>query len=396
MMKILQLKPGREKALLRQHPWIFSGAVHKVLGDPVAGETVTVQDNHGRELGQAAYSPASQIRARMWSWDPDEAVGADFFRQRLEQALALRAGLPERDVTDAWRLVHGESDGLPGVVVDRYSEVLSVQFLSAGAEYWRQTLLELLIESCRPVTVYERSDADVRELEGLTPQTGLLWGRELDEPVLIQEHGLRYAVDVAGGHKTGYYLDQRDNRMVVRRLAGGRRVLDCFCYSGGFSLNALRGGAVEVLGVDSSAAALEAASEHTRLNGLDLDRISFKQGDVFAVLREMRDRNLEFDLVVLDPPKFAPTASQAKRAARGYKDINLLAIKLLAPGGTLVTFSCSGGVDRLLFQKIVAGAALDSGRQVRITHWLSQGGDHPVGLNFPEGEYLKGLVLQVD
>lgn len=380
----------------RQHPWVFSGAIQQVLGEPAPGETVLVQDARGHSLGWAAYSPASQIRARMWTWDAFETITEDFFRRRLQSTLRLRRELLGRKSADAWRLIHGESDGLPGLVVDSYGDVLSVQFLSAGADYWRATLLELLVESCRPETVFERSDAEVRELEGLAPRVGLLWGRPLDGPVTIIENELRFQVDITGGHKTGFYLDQRDNRLIVRRLAQGRRVLDCFCYTGGFSLNALKGGAVTVLGIDSSAPALEAAGEHVRLNQLDPARADWQQGDVFQALREMRDRGVDYDLIILDPPKFAPTASQAKRAARGYKDINLLAIKLLAPGGKLVTFSCSGGVDRLLFQKIVAGAALDSGRQVRILQWLSQAADHPVGLNYPEGEYLKGLVLQVD
>ena len=396
MTKRLILKPGRDKALLRRHPWVFSGAIQQVLGDPEAGETVLVQDAHGRPLGQASFSPASQIRARMWSWNPEEAIDGRFFEQRLEQALRLRQNLPERDQADAWRLVHGESDGLPGLIVDQYADVLSVQLLSAGVEHWRDILLELLVKLFQPTAAIERSDADVRTLEGLPVRTGRLYGPDLSEPVKISEHGLSFLVDIPGGHKTGFYLDQRANRLMVRAFAQGKNVLDCFSYTGGFAINALYGGAASVLAVDTSAQALDAAAAHVALNHLDAARIAWQQGDVFQVLRELRDRGRTFYMVILDPPKFAPTAAQAQKAARGYKDINMLGMKLLSPGGRLMTFSCSGGVDRALFQKIVAGAALDAGVHARILHWLSQAPDHPVALNFPEGEYLKGLVVAVD
>lgn len=396
MEKRLILKPGREKAVLRRHPWVFSGAIQQVLGDPAAGETVLVQDAHGHRLGKASYSPSSQIRARMWTWDPEMGIDGSFFQTRLERAITLRAGLPDRKAADAWRLVHGESDGLPGLIVDRYADVLSVQLLSAGIEFWRETLLELLVKLLQPAAMIERSDADVRELEGLPLRMGWLYGQTLDGPTMITEYGLHYDVDVAGGHKTGFYLDQRVNRSIVRRLAQGKRVLDCFCYTGGFAVNALFGGAESVLGVDASAPALDAAAAHVVLNGLDTSRAAWQQGDVFQVLRDLRDRGITFDMVILDPPKFAPTAAQVKKAARGYKDINLLGMKLLNPGGLLVTFSCSGGVSRELFQKIVAGAALDAGVHARVLQWLSQAPDHPVALEFPEGEYLKGLVIQVD
>jgi 23S rRNA (cytosine1962-C5)-methyltransferase len=292
---------------------------------------------------------------------------------------------------NACRLIHAESDGLPGLVVDRYADTLVAQFLSAGAESWRETLSDLLVELTGLQDLYERSDVDVRELEGLPVRTGALRGNP-PEKLTITENGLKFSVDLAAGHKTGFYLDQRPNRLRVRTLAKGREVLDCFCYTGGFTVNALAGGAKSVLSVDSSAQALSLARENLTLNGLPLERVEFRQEDVFFVLRFLRDSGRSFDLVVLDPPKFAPTAAQAEKAARGYKDINLLAFKLLRPGGFLATFSCSGGVDAALFQKIVASAALDAGVEAQVVEHLAQGPDHPVALNFPEGAYLKGLV----
>jgi 23S rRNA (cytosine1962-C5)-methyltransferase len=399
----LVLKPGREKSLLRRHPWIFSGAVARLEGTPEAGGTVDLRSSRGEFLARAAYSPASQIRARVWTFDQSEAVDEAFFRRHLAAALQTRAVLhlntgfadssESADSTNACRLVHAESDGLPGLVVDRYGEVLVAQFLSAGAELWRETLSDLLVELTGLQDLYERSDADVRALEGLTERTGPLRGNP-PEKLTITENGLKFAVDLAAGHKTGFYLDQRPNRLRVRTLAKGREVLDCFCYTGGFTVNALAGGAKSVLSVDSSAQALSLARENLTLNGLPLERVEFRQEDVFFVLRFLRDSGRSFDLVVLDPPKFAPTAAQAEKAARGYKDINLLAFKLLRPGGFLATFSCSGGVDAALFQKIVASAALDAGVEAQVVEHLAQGPDHPVALNFPEGAYLKGLICR--
>lgn len=394
--KTVHIKPGREKSLLRRHPWVFSGSVQDASGDPQPGETVDVFDSRGGFLARAAFSPTSQIRLRAWTWDPVEPVDESFFTRRLERALHLRQDLLPTQTTNAFRLVHGESDGLPGLVVDRYGEMLSLQFLSAGTEYWRETIIGCLNHLLAPAAIYERSDADVRTLEGLPARTGLLSGKLAGNSVVIREHGLEFSVDLAGGHKTGFYLDQRQNRLVVETLALNRRVLDCFCYTGGFSLYALRGGAAHVTAVDASAGALQVAAEHVGRNQLPQGRVAWVQADVFHYLRALRDRDEKFDLIILDPPKFAPTVALAERAARGYKDINLLALKLLASGGYLVTFSCSGGVSPELFQKIVAGAALDAGVRASIVQRLSQAPDHPVALNFPEGEYLKGLVLRVD
>jgi 23S rRNA (cytosine1962-C5)-methyltransferase len=389
-MPAIILKPGREKSLLRHHPWIFSGAIDRLDGSPASGATVDLLSSRGEFLARAAFSPSSQIRARVWSFD-DEPVDIDFFKRRIQLAIQSRNATCLTSDTDAFRLIHAESDGLPGLIVDRYADTLVVQFLSAGAEFWRQTILDLLLEFTGLTNIYERSDANVRELEGLLARVGPLHGHP-PEKCIITENGLQFAVDLAGGHKTGFYLDQRLNRQRVRGLSAGRDVLDCFCYSGGFTLNALAGKARSVLSVDASADALSLCRENVVLNDLPSDRHTLLEGDVFQLLRKFRDEARSFDLIILDPPKFAPTAAQAEKASRGYKDINLLGFKLLRPGGLLVTFSCSGGVDAALFQKIIASAALDAGVQAQIVEHMSQGPDHPVALNFPEGTYLKGLV----
>lgn len=393
-MKQLILKPGREKSLLRRHPWIFSGAVGRVQGDPEAGDSVAVRSGSGEFLAWAAYSPASQIRARVWSWDEKEHIDGDLLRARLRQALAARERLLSAEDSDAMRLVHGESDGLPGVIADRYGEVVVLQLLSAGAERWRDEIADGVRELSGCACVFERSDADVRELEGLPVKSGVLRGALPAAGVRMREHGLSYGVDVATGHKTGFYLDQRDNRKRVGELARGREVLNCFCYTGGFTLNALAGGAASVLSVDSSAEALAQARDNLQRSHLDAARAEWQDADVFKHLRILRDQGRSFDLIVLDPPKFAPTAAFAEKAARGYKDINLLAFKLLRPGGLLASFSCSGGVSADLFQKILAGAALDAGVDASIVGRFAAAADHPVLLSFPEGDYLKGLLLR--
>jgi 23S rRNA (cytosine1962-C5)-methyltransferase len=290
------------------------------------------------------------------------------------------------------RVIYAESDSLPGLIVDRYDNVLVLQSLTAGSEFWKDTLADLLLEETELETIYERSDADVRELEGLQPVVGILRGTINHFPLSIVENDLKFNIDLESGHKTGFYLDQRDNHLRVRQLAKDRDVLDCFCYTGGFTVNALAGGARSVVAVDTSAEALKLGRENVKLNGQQAESVEWREGDVFQMLRKFRDEDRSFDLIVLDPPKFAPTAAQAQKASRGYKDINLLAFKLLRPGGVLVTFSCSGGIDVALFQKIVASAALDAGVDAQIAEHLSQAADHPVALNFPEGTYLKGLV----
>ena len=380
--------------MLACHPWIFSGAVDRVEGHPESGESVLVRDASGLALGWAAFSPASSIRARMWNLNPDETVDRDYFESRIRQAIERRLALVTSSETDALRLVHAESDGLPGLVVDRYADVLVVQILTTGAEFWREVLTDALVKLTGVQTVVERSDVDVRQLEGLAPRSGVLRGQAPGK-IEIRENGLRFQVDVLNGQKTGFYLDQRRNRQQVGELAAEREVLNCFCYTGGFSIYALAQGARQIVSVDSSAEALEMGRQHVVLNSLPTEQAEWVEGDVFKVLRTLRDQGRSFDMVILDPPKFAPTAAQAERAARGYKDINLLGFKLLRPGGILATFSCSGGISAELFQKIVAGAALDAGADARIVQTLTQGADHPVALAFPEGAYLKGLILQV-
>jgi 23S rRNA (cytosine1962-C5)-methyltransferase len=391
-MNSITLRSGREKSVLQGHPWIFSGGVVTVEGAPEMGETVAVRSAKGEFLAWAAYSAQSQIRARVWTTQEHEIVNEEFLRRRVEKALALRRLVVGAGETTAMRLIHGESDGLPGVVVDRYADTLVMQILSAGAERWREELAQILVELTGAQRIYERSDVDVRTLEGLPERVGALRGEMPEERVLIEENGLKFTVDVLHGQKTGFYVDQRRNRNRLGQMAAGRDVLNCFCYTGGFSAYALANGAKSVLSVDSSKEALAQAEENLRLNGLAGDAVSWLEADVFTALRTFRDQARSFDLIVLDPPKFAPSAAQAEKAARGYKDINLLAFKLLRPGGVLFTFSCSGGVSADLFQKIVAGAALDAHADAVILEHLEQGADHPVALNFPEGTYLKGLV----
>ena len=390
-MKSIRLREGKERSLLRRHPWVFQGSVAKGGADP--GETVRVEANDGRFLAWGSFSPTSMIRVRAWSFDEAERIDAAFFERRITTAIALRVRLPI--ASDGMRLIHGEADGLPGLIVDRYADILSAQFLSAGSERWKATIADALLAATGCTRLYERSDSGVRGLEGLAPVKGWLRG-EGSTDVTIREHEWQLTLDVAEGHKTGFYLDQRDNRArfahVVRHF-GVQRVLNCYCYTGGFSVAALAGGAQQVVSVDSSAPALERARANVALNGFESDRAQFIDADVNALLRERLKGGDRFDAIVLDPPKFAPSAAHADRAARAYKDINRLALKLLAPGGLLFTFSCSGGIGAELFHKIVAGAGLDAGVDGVLLDRLSGACDHPTTINFPEGEYLKGLVI---
>jgi 23S rRNA (cytosine1962-C5)-methyltransferase len=390
-MKTIRLRDGKERSLLRRHPWVFEGSVDK--GGADSGETVRVQASDGRFLAWGAYSPRSSIRVRAWSFDEGERIDAAFFERRLAAAVALRARLGI--ASDGVRLVHGEADGLPGLIVDRYSDLLSVQYLAAGVERWRDAIADALMRVTGAARLYERSDSGVRGLEGLAARTGWLRG-EGESAVTIREHDWALALDVASGHKTGFYLDQRDNRRAfahwVRQL-GCQRVLNCYCYTGGFSVAAFAGGARQVVSVDSSAPALEGARANVARNGFAERDAQYVDADVNQMLRECLRSGERFDAIVLDPPKFAPTAAHAERAARAYKDINRLALKLLAPGGVLFTFSCSGGVGAELFHKIVAGAGLDAGVNAAIVQRLEAACDHPTTIEFPEGEYLKGLVL---
>ncbi len=394
-MKTVRLNPGKERSLWRRHPWVFAGSVDKGGGD--SGETVRVESSDGRFLAWAAYSARSQIRLRAWSFDEAERIDEAFFGRRVAAAAARRERLAI--ASDGVRLIHGEADGLPGLIVDRYADVLVAQFLSAGSERWKPAIADALLQATACTRLYERSDSGVRKLEGLAAATGWLRANADEQgstEVTIREHDWRLTLDVANGHKTGFYLDQRDNRARFARWVkqfGLRRVLNCYCYTGGFSVAALAGGAQQVTSVDSSAPALERAAAHVRLNGFDAASASFVDADVNAYLRAQIEAGESFDAIVLDPPKFAPTAAHAERAARAYKDINRLALKLLAPGGLLLTFSCSGGVGAELFHKIVAGAGIDAGVDAALLARLEAACDHPTTLWFPEGEYLKGLAL---
>lgn len=396
-MPELILKPERERSLLRGHPWVFSGAIGSIKGTPAMGETVKVLDHKHQFLASAAYSPLSQIRARVWSFVENEAIDEKFFSTQIQKALDLRTSegflpfAPEQYT--AARLIHGESDGLPGLIVDRYNDTLVAQFLSAGPDRWKNTIAKTLIELSGCAGVYERSDAEVRGLEQLPEINAPLLGTP-NEQETIYEHGISYQVDIASGHKTGFYLDQRVNRAMVLKDAKGKEVLNCFCYTGGFSLAAMKGGALKVTSIDSSAPAVEIAKNNARQNGFEANEQEWIVDNVFTKLREFRDRGLSFDLIILDPPKFAANAGQVRKASRAYKDINLLGLKLLKPGGCLYTFSCSGGIDEDLFQKIVAGADLDARSDAVIVRRTHQSGDHPIKLSFPEGAYLKGLVLR--
>lgn len=391
------LAAGKERSALRRHPWLFEGAIAHIQGRCRAGDTVAVLADDGRFLGRAAWSPKSQIRARFWSFDAAEPIDDAFFKRRVARAVARRQALPGLRGQDGLRLIHAESDGLPGVIADRYGDTVVLQLTAAGADKWRRAIVAALVQATGCARVYERSDSEVRALEGLQPVTGWVHGTAPDGPVTVEEYGIRMGVDVVAGHKTGFYLDQRDNRRLLRDLAADRSVLNAFCYTGGFSLQALAGGAAQVLSIDSSAPALEQARANLAMNpGLPAERAEWQEADVFLALRELRKQGRSFDLIVLDPPKFAPSAAHAERASRAYKDINLFGFRLLKPGGLLMTYSCSGGVTLELFQKIVAGAARDAGRDARIVRRLQGSADHPIGLAYPEGEYLKGLLVQVD
>lgn len=390
-MKTIRLRAGKERSLLRRHPWIFESAIAKGAADP--GETVRVESHEGEFLAWAAFSPASKIRARAWSFDESSRIDDAFFAAAIGKAIAARTRFDIQ--SDGARLIHGESDGLPGLIVDRYGETLVAQFLSSGAERWKDVLADALLAATGLTRLYERSDASSRGLEGMPELTGWLRGDGAFELVL-REHEWQLAVNIATGHKTGFYLDQRDSRKkfadYTRRL-GFQRVLNCYCYTGGFTIAALAGGAAHVTSIDSSGPAIEKAAANVALNGFDPSRTTFMDADVNASLRQFVQEGRTFDAIVLDPPKFAPTVTHAERAARAYKDINRLAFKLLEPGGVLFTYSCSGGISADLFHKIVASAGIDAKVDGYIVERLAGASDHPMTINFPEGEYLKGLVV---
>ena len=398
----LILKRGRERPVLNRHPWIFSGAVARLVGEPAPGDLVTVADHNGAALATGYYNAQSQIQVRLLSWEPERAIDEGFWRGRLQQALEGRSTISKEaesgnTPTTALRLVNAEADGLPGLVVDRYGDYVVMQCLTLGIELRKDSLVEMLVDLLHPAGILERSDVDVRVKEGLQPVVKTLYGDEPPAELTIQENGFGFLVDVHRGHKTGFYLDQRDNRVAVGRrpIMAGREVLNVFAYTGAFGVFAAAVGAKQIVQVDSSVAALETAERNMQLNGFERPEDEYIAGDAFEVLRYFRDEGRQFDAVILDPPKFAHSQAQVQRAARGYKDLNWLALRLLRPNGILATFSCSGLVSAELFQKIVFGAALDAGRDVQIMQYLGQAADHPILLSFPESAYLKGLLCRV-
>ncbi|MBH2897662.1 23S rRNA (cytosine(1962)-C(5))-methyltransferase RlmI [Serratia ureilytica] len=391
----LFLAKGREKSLLRRHPWVFSGAVQRVEGKALSGETIDILDSQGKWLARGAYSPESQIRARVWTFQQDEEINIDFFIRRLQQAQSWRDWVAQRDGLDGYRLIAGESDGLPGITIDRFQNFLVLQLLSAGAEYQRPALLSAL-QHCYPeCSIYDRSDVAVRKKEGLPLAQGPVLGDLPPELLPITEHGMKLLVDIQQGHKTGFYLDQRDSRLAARNYSAGRRVLNCFSYTGAFAVSALMGGCAQVISVDTSQAALDIARQNVELNKLELNKAEFVRDDVFQLLRNYRAQGEKFALIIMDPPKFVENKNQLASACRGYKDINMLALQLLNPGGILLSFSCSGLMPTDLFQKILADAAVDAGRDVQFIEQFRQAADHPVIATYPEGLYLKGFACRV-
>lgn len=389
------LAKGREKSLLRRHPWIFSGAIERVEGKPLSGETLDVFDKGGNWLARAAWSADSQIRGRVWTFDRDEQIDQDFFVRRLQQAQQWRNVVAARDDLTGYRLIAGESDGLPGITIDRYDNFLVLQLLSSGAEFQRLNLMNALRECYPECNIYERSDVSVRKKEGLKQVTGLLHGEEPPKLLPIRENGVQILVDIKEGHKTGFYLDQRESRLAASRYVNGKKVLNCFCYTGAFGLFALKGNCKQVVNVDVSQPALDIARQNAELNGFDMSRAEFVRADVFKLLREYREQGEKFDVIIMDPPKFIENKGQLAGGCRGYKDINMLAMQLLNPGGTLLTYSCSGLMESGLFQKILADAALDAKREVQFVEQFTQAADHPVLSTYPEGLYLKGFACRV-
>ncbi|EIU7614267.1 class I SAM-dependent methyltransferase [Vibrio vulnificus] len=396
MSAAIYLVKGREKSVVRRHPWIFSRGIDRVEGNPQLGETVDVYGHDSKWLAKAAYSPESQIRARVWSFEKQD-INKAFFVKRIQDAQLLREDVIERDGLTGYRLIAAESDGMPGVTIDRYQNFFVCQLLSAGAEHQKQNIVDALIEVFPDCNVYERSDVSVRKKEGLQETTGVLHGEMPPKSVVIEENGVKISVDIVGGHKTGFYLDQRDSRQQAMKYVKDKEVLNCFSYTGGFGLYALKGGAKRVINADVSQPALDTAKFNAELNEFDISkkRAVFLNADVFKLLREYRDQGTKFDVVIMDPPKFAESKAQLNGACRGYKDINMLAMQILRPGGTLLTYSCSGLMDQVLFQKIIADAAVDAGRSVKFVERFEQAADHPTDTAYPEGFYLKGFACKV-
>ena len=391
----IKLKKGKEKAVYQRHPWVFSGALDKVKGKPENGDVVKVLDAQGDFLAYGYYNDQSRVAVRLLEWDENVNIDEAWYEQKVNTAIDGRAHLLSNDATTACRLIFSEADFLPGLIVDRYADFLSVQILSSGIEKAKDVIIKVLVKRLQPKGIFDRSDATARTHEGITAENGLLWGENPAEFIEVKENGIKYHINIAEGQKSGFYCDQRDNRSILASYSKGKTVLDCFSYSGGFSLNAFAQGAAEVTSVDSSALAIETLKQNIALNGFDAAKHIAIQSDVNKQLRQFNDEDKKFDIVILDPPKYAPSRSALDRAARAYKDLNRRGLMLLESGGLLATFSCSGAVDIETFKQIIAWAALDAGKEVQIIKQFCQPEDHPVRLSFPEGEYLKGLLLRV-
>ncbi|MCX2478435.1 class I SAM-dependent rRNA methyltransferase [Pedobacter sp. MC2016-15] len=389
------LKKGKEKAALQRHPWIFSGAIDKVKGAPLNGEVVKVFAADKSFLAYGYYNNESRVAVRMLEWDEDKAINKDWYHSKLVQSIAARAHVLSNEDTDTCRLVFSESDYLPGLIVDQYASFLSLQILSAGIENVKADIIDILRTELNPAGIFDKSDATARTHENLELSQGLLWGEMPPEFIEVKENGIKYHINIADGQKSGFYCDQRDNREILAAYTKDKEVLDCFCYSGGFTLNSLKNGAKHVTSVDSSGLAIETLKHNLGLNGFTEDRQTSIQSDVNKQLRAFKEEDKKFDVIVLDPPKYAPSRSALDRAARAYKDLNRLGMLLLKPGGIMATYSCSGAVDLETFKQIIAWAALDAGKEVQIIKQFHQPEDHPVRISFPEGEYLKGLLIRV-
>jgi 23S rRNA (cytosine1962-C5)-methyltransferase len=394
--QVLKLKTGRDKSLLKRHPWVFSGAIEK-MPKFSSGTTVDIVDHKNQFLGRGLWSAKSQICARVLTWNADESIDEHFWRTRIKAAIDYRHGLQNEKRlarSTAWRLISSDADGLPGLICDQYADGLVVQSTTAAMDLHLPKVVSLLETLLQPNWIFERSIDPSRKLEGVPIREGLLHGSMPSSTVEFLENGLKFSADLGVGHKTGFYLDQKANRRLAAELSPGKKVLDVCCYTGGFSLHCLQAGASSVTAIDSSQPALELALRHLNQNNLPLHSYRQIRGDAFETLRDLVKQNEVFDLIILDPPKLIKASSQLQQGARAYQDLNRSAMKMLKPGGQLLSFSCSGHMNLDLFQKVLFAASYEAGREMLIQRFLSQAADHPIALNIPESFYLKGLLLE--